>query len=151
MPAFLPAHVEHSGSIELPLALPIAFPIFTPEGERAWVPGWAPTYLHPARPSTAPGTVFTTEHGGEHTLWLILRLEPDRGIAEYARFTPGNRLGTVRVSCVESGPGRTRVRVEYALTALAPAGNDVLSALTPAAYRAMLDEWARLIHASLAP
>jgi hypothetical protein len=142
-------HVEHTGTLRVPLPLARAFPLFTPEGERAWVPGWEPVYLFPRQPSADAGTVFTTRHGDEETHWVVLRHAPAEGVAEYARFAPATRAGTVRVECTPTGAGETTVRVGYALTALTPAGNAVLAALTPAAFAAMLAEWEELIRRSL--
>ena len=145
MTAFRPLHVERTGAFVLPLGLDDAFLSFTPEGERAWVEGWAPEYLHPGRPARTAGTVFRTRHGGEETLWLVLECDPSAGIAAYVRFTPGSRLGTVRVRCGTVDRAHTRVTVTYALTALSPAGNDVLAALIPTAYDTMLEAWRNAI------
>ena len=142
---FRPLHVDRTGEFTLPLSVRHAFPLFSPEGERAWVAGWDPTYLHPDHPSTTHGTSFRTSHGGEETLWLVLQYDPLHSIAEYARFSPGSRLGTVRVECHEAGPALTRVVVTYSLTALTSAGNTVLIELTPKKYEAMLHEWQILI------
>lgn len=139
--AFRPLHVERRGEFSLPLPLAHVFPLFSPEGERAWVEGWDPQYLHPAHPSNAPGTVFRTKHDGEETLWLVVAYDPHRATAEYGRFTPGSRLGTVQVQCAEEGPTRTRVTVTYSLTGLTLAGNAALTHLTERSYSAMLRGW----------
>lgn len=149
MPGFVALHVERTGELRVPLPLARAFPLFTPEGERSWVPGWNPVYLHPTHPSAEVGTVFTTHHGGEETHWLILQHEPARGIAEYARFAVGSRAGTVHVACTATETQQTMVRVSYALTALSPAGNVTLAALSWEAFHGMLAEWESAIHASL--
>lgn len=141
MTGFRPLYVERTGDFVLPLGLDDAFLSFTPEGERAWVKGWEPEYLHPGRPARRAGTVFRTRHGDEETLWLVLECDPSAGVNTYARFTPGSRLGTVRVRCRAVDRAHTRVTVTYALTALSPAGNDVLAALTPTAYDTMLEAW----------
>ena len=145
MADFLPLHVEHTGEFRLPVPLDQAFPLFTPEGERAWVPGWNPVYLHPRSPASEAGTLFCTSHGGEETVWLVLRYEPFNGIAEYARVAPATRAGTVRVHCTAVAGGETMVRVTYELTALTPAGNAILAAFTAEGYQAMLAEWAAAI------
>src|SRR5690606_39494098 len=113
--AFAASHVEHTGEFVLPLPLDEAFPYFTPEGERAYVPGWDPEYLHPAEPSDAAGTVFRTRAEGEETLWIVLEHDPANGTAAYGRFTPGSRLGTVRVRCESEGERETRVMVTYVM------------------------------------
>lgn len=125
---------------ELPMAPQEAFHLFTPEGERAWAKGWEPRYLHPADGRTTAGMVFTTGHGGEETLWTMTRHEPECGVAEYLRVTPGSRMGTVRVQCSESSAG-TRVSVTYALTALTPEGNAMLRELDAASYEAFIESW----------
>jgi hypothetical protein len=142
---FKPRHVDRTGELTIPLPPGHVFPLFSPEGERAWVEDWDPEYLHPEHPSNAPGTVFRTTHGGEETVWLVLRYDPAHALAEYARFSSGSRLGTVLVQCREGAPGTTQVSVTYSLTSLSPAGNAVLAALTPAHYSAMLHDWQKAI------
>ena len=125
---------------ELPMAPAEAIRFFTPEGERAWAKGWEPRYLHPADGRATAGMVFTTGHGGEETLWMMTRHEPEFGVAEYLRVTPGSRMGTVRVQCSEAAQG-TRVTVTYSLTALTQAGNATLVALGAGAYEAFIESW----------
>jgi hypothetical protein len=102
-----------------------------PEGERAWAPGWDPTY--------ASDTVFTTEHGGAHTIWVIV--DQTARTRRYARVTPGVRAGTVEVRCDPDG-AHTRAHVTYDLTALGP---DAALDHFADSYGAMLAEWERLI------
>lgn len=134
-------HLERTGDFGLPCPVERAIAFFSPEGERTWVPGWDPEYLHPDRPSTSPGTVFRTTHQGEMTLWLVLRYDRLEGRAEYVRITPDSRMGIVRVHCRSDGPGSTRVSVTYELTALSPDGAKVLSSLNEERYARMLEEW----------
>lgn len=146
MTTFVPLHVTHSGMFSLPIPLAEAFPLFTAEGERRWVPGWDPVYLHPGHPSNEAGTVFRTSPGGDETIWLVLQHDPAAGAVEYARVAPGTRAGTVRVRCTALSAGVTQVQVTYDLTALTSAGNTILEALTPVAYQGMLQEWRTFIH-----
>ena len=87
------------------------------------------------------GAIFTTAHGGEDTLWMVLRFSPSEGVAEYARVTPGSRGGTVHVALEAVGRGRTQATVTYDLTSLSDAGDQVLAAFTESAYAAMLADW----------
>lgn len=125
-----------------------ALAYLSPEGERAWVPGWSPVYLYPATPASDPGTVFRTSHNSQETTWLILEYDPSWGRAFYGRFTEGSHIGTVAVDCQDDGPGHCRVRVAYSLTSTTEAGNRLLDAMSEAAYAAMLQEWRRLILAA---
>lgn len=141
-------HVERTGSFTLPFGVKIAIAYLSAEGEREWVPGWQPVYLHPSRPSTDPGTVFQTSHNAQATTWLILEFDPARGTARYGRFTQDSHIGTVSVHCEAEGPDLTRVKVSYSLTSFSPAGTALLKAMTERQYAAMLGEWRERIIAA---
>ena len=146
---FIPVHVERTGAFRVNRPLALAFPLFSPEGERRWVKGWIPRYLHPRDvPSDAAGTVFQTNHNNEETQWIVLRYSPEDGVAEYARITPGSRIGVVTVHATERN-GATDVEVTYKLTSLSEAGTRTLQAMTEASYAAMLHEWERLIQQAI--
>ena len=95
---------SHSFTLDMPVGK--AFPLFEPEGERAWAKGWDPVYVHPPSGKAEQGMVFTTSHGGEDTIWMLIRHEPASGIVEYARVTPGSRTATVLVQCAAMDAGR---------------------------------------------
>lgn len=142
---FTPVHIERTGTFRVNRPLAQAFTLFSPEGERSWVAGWDPRYLHPrGTPSDAPGTVFQTHHNNEETEWLVLRYSAAEGIAEYVRITPGSRMGLVTVRASERD-GATHVEVTYRLTSLSAAGTRTLEAMTEASYGDMLREWESLI------
>jgi hypothetical protein len=134
-------HIHRSGTLEIPIPPRQALALFTAEGERDWVPGWDPHYLHVDRSSQEEGTVFRTSHDGEETIWLVVRWEPGDGVARYARLTPERRVGTVEVRCDPRPSGGSRVTVTYSLTALNAEEAKELATLTPEAYQAMLVEW----------
>jgi hypothetical protein len=148
-PDFVPLHVERTGAFRVSRPLAQAFPLFSPEGERRWVKGWIPEYLHPRGvPADSPGTVFQTHHNNEETQWLVLRYSPADGVAEYVRITPGSRIGVVTIRATERD-GATDVEVTYKLTSLSDAGTRTLEAITEASYAAMLQDWERLIHEAI--
>jgi hypothetical protein len=147
----MPVHVERTGVFRVARPLDQAFPLFSPEGERRWVAGWDPRYLHPRGvPSDAAGTVFQTNHNGEETHWLVLRYSAAEGYAEYVRVTPASRIGVVTVRATRDGDAATEVEVTYRMTSLSDAGTRVLAAMTDASYAAMLREWEALIAAAIA-
>ena len=96
-----------------------ALALFTPEGERAWAPGWDPAFPVPQR-TEGPGAVFVTTHGEDTTTWVMV--DQDERWVRYARFTPGATAGTVAVTVLGAEPTRTRLRVSYDLTALSSDG-----------------------------
>jgi hypothetical protein len=147
---FVARHVERSGALRLHLPLARAFSFLTPEGERLWIEGWDPEYLHPrGRPDPPPaGTLFRTRHGGEETLWLVLAFDAGAGAVDYVRLTPGSRVGTVSVRARATSETTTEAEITYRLTALSPEGNRKLEEMTAAGYDAMLRRWEAAIGAA---
>jgi hypothetical protein len=147
---FVPVHVERSGVLRLNLPFAQALALLTPEGERLWVEGWEPEYLHPRQPANPPsaGTTFRTRHGGEETLWLVLAFDAAAGVVDYVRVTPGSRIGTVTVRARASGAGSSEAEITYRMTALSPEGNRKLQEMTPEGFLAMLDGWEAAIRAA---
>ena len=130
--------IQLRGNVPVPLPPAEALGLFTPEGERAWVPGWKPRF--PAGDDLAPGTTFLTH---EQTIWVIADRTPSS--VRYARVTPGVHSGTVEVR-VEPADGGTRAQVGYDLTAL---GDPAVLDRFASDFDAMLAEWERLIAAAL--
>ncbi len=147
--AFSATHVSHSGNFGLPISPEQAFSFFSPEGERSWVNGWTPEYLHPTSGELEPGLVFRTDADGEETLWLLVRYDVEILEAEYVRVTPNSRIGTVTIRCSSDGDGDTNVEVFYELTGLSETGNRTLSLMTAESYDSMLEEWRNRITAVL--
>ncbi len=134
---------------EITLALPLndAMPLFTPKGEERWVPGWHPVYVAPETGETCRDMVFTTDHGGEHTIWTCLDWQPDRGHVRYFRVNPGSRVAFVDVQCTPA-EGGTNVRVSYDIHALTAAGETYLESMTETGFAEMIDGWTDLIAAA---
>jgi hypothetical protein len=142
--------VVRHGSLEVALPLPEAFALFTPEGERRWVDGWEPRYLHPRDGAMGVGTVFTTAVGGEETVWMVSAHDPRAGHADYVRITPGSRLGLVQVRCHALAERRTRVEVRYEMTAIGAPGNDAVRAFGDKPFDRVMQAWSESIERLLA-
>ncbi|MCC7053669.1 MAG: hypothetical protein IT355_10400 [Gemmatimonadaceae bacterium] len=134
-------HVRRAAQIVLDGPVERVFPMFTPLGECAWVPGWAPQFIRPADGRTAAGMVFRTGEADELTLWACCDWEPGQQRVRYARVTPASRFGFVEVRCTAATATTTTADVAYDLTALTPAGVKYLDEFTAAAFGAMLAEW----------
>lgn len=148
-PELVRAGVRRSGTLRVAAPFEQAFFFFTPDGERLWVPDFDPAYLHPLSENQEAGAIFSTRHGGEDTLWMVLRFSPREGVAEYARATPGSRRGTVHVRLEPIDGNATQATVTYDLVSTSAAGDAVLGALTEVAYAAMLTDWERRIAEAL--
>ena len=125
-----------------------AFRLFEPEGERAWAEGWDPQYVYPREGRAEAGMVFTTSHNAESTIWVMTRHEPEAGVVQYVRTTPGSRVATVTVQCAPLSEARTRVTVIYVFTALNEAGNAYVRDMDERHYRDFVDGWERAIRNS---
>jgi hypothetical protein len=126
---------RRDGSFTLACDPDTAIALFTPEGERAWVPHWTPTYLSGA--TDEAGAVWTTDVHGVHVLWVTAIRE--RRHARYARVSANGTTGLVDVRC-EPEADRTRVHVSYDLTATEDAGTEALAELARG-YDEMLLSW----------
>src|SRR5215211_5061563 len=114
-------HISLSGNIHVAAPAADALHFFTPEGERLWVPGWKPEYLHPADGALAEGLMFRTHHGAEVTLWLVSRCDRAAGAIDYVRVTPDSRMGTVTIRISDRG-GSSDASISYSLTSLSADG-----------------------------
>lgn len=150
MTAFQADHVERSHDFVVALPLSRTFPFFEPEGERAWAEGWDPKYMQPADGRATRGMVFTTAHGNEDTIWMMVRHEPAQGLVEYVRCTPASRMGRVLVQCTALDAARTRVNVIYALTGLTEKGNAQICAMDAEHYRHFIESWRESIERAVA-
>jgi hypothetical protein len=136
-----------SGQFDLELPAQEAIELFTPEGERAWAPGWDPTY--PAGdPSESPGTVFVTDHGGVETIWLIQTIDTDECTVAYSRVTPAHHAGTVRVTCDDTPLGGCVVSVAYDMSLLPGADPSALDPYDDHPFDAMMSHWSSAIRNS---
>lgn len=133
---------------EVPLDAPPsrAFELFTPLGEIDWVPGWAPTFIHPSDGRLGEDQVFTTGdlESAEYTQWWVIRLERTALEVEYLRVTPDSRMARVSVGV---RPGSTAdqavAHVTYRLTPLNERGAHIVADFA-AGFDEMLGEWQRL-------
>jgi hypothetical protein len=95
-------HVERRHSIVLSGSIDRVFHLFTPAGEKLWVEGWDPEFLHPTSGETCDGMVFRTSHGGEITLWACIDWSPSAYRVRYARVTPPPALDSSKSIAAKS-------------------------------------------------
>lgn len=137
-------HSDDSHTIHLPAPPARTFLFFTPEGERNWVDGWEPHYFHRPEGESLEGTVFSTTHGGEQTLWCVASHDPTGHRVRYSRLSPGSRAALVDVDCRVQGE-ETAVTVRFRSTGLSEAGNAIVGSMSGPAYRTMIEDWRTLI------
>jgi hypothetical protein len=137
-----------TGRFELPIPASEAIEYFTPEGERRWVPGWNPDYPAGEAAETA-GTVFVTSHGDIETIWVVDSIDRTAHTSAYSRITIGHHAGTVKVDCTDQAGGGCLVTVNYEMTNLNPQQPEMLDAYNESSFKAMMNEWATGVTATL--
>lgn len=150
--AAVPGAGSAEATFELDLPAHEAFDLFTPEGERRWVPGWSPRFLHRVGvDGELPGSVWITPHpSGRDLVWLTVEADRAAGRLGYVRVADGLQRGSVEVRLVPRGERRTQVWVRYALVGLGDEGRREVDAfLAPAAYAEAIAGWKRRIDAAL--
>jgi hypothetical protein len=145
----MPLHIRSTHHFVVNAPAQTAYMFFTPAGEELWVEGWAPRYVDPPCGTTRQGMVFCTGDGMDLTVWTLLDFDRVALRSRYVRCTPASRTGTVEVACEALDVQRTRVEVTYALTALSPQGESLLSAFEGSAFVSMIEGWAADIERNL--
>lgn len=139
--------VSHSKSFELAVPVADIFPLLSPEGEKAWVPGWQ--YETPMDTSElSEDYVFLTknhDHGSAAAIWIVKRYDPTAYLAEFYKIEPDEKVGVVTVHCTELDNAHTSVRVTYKYQALSAGGEEFVTGFTPEVYDEFINEWQTLL------
>jgi len=149
MNPYKPRTVTFLGKVPVPTGPEAAFPLFSPEGERRWVPGWAPEILHPPAGTWEAGQIFRTQEEMGEAIWVITRLDRELHEAEYHRVEPGRYVARIAVACKPAPPGGTEVAVAYSFVGLSEKGNREIASMTQQDYEAKLGRWAGWIREHL--
>jgi hypothetical protein len=145
--AFTARSIELEGGLTVPAPPDRAFELFSPEGERAWVPGWDPELVHPPGATWERGLIFRTREESGEAIWIVTALDRAARQVEYHRVEPGRWVARIRVRCRPGAGGGTEVRVAYAFIGLSGAGNDQIAAMTIEAYEEKMRRWQEWIAA----
>ena len=122
-------HVDRRGVVPMALPFEEAFALFNAVGERRWVAGWDPRFVHPTEPCAGEGVVFqTTGAGTETATWVQTAHEPSAGTASFVYVVPDHRVAMVDVGIAHDGEGRSRASVRYRMTSLSPDADDFVRA-----------------------
>ncbi len=141
--------VSRTGSFELPCSADTAFPLFSPEGERDWVKGWAPTPVFPDRIEFTRDTVFREGKAGEEAVWTIVDADWQTYRAEYVRVAPNSHTAHIVVKIEPLAAERSKVVVSYTVTAFGEDAASLLAAFSEAAYTEKMRNWQQQIVACL--
>jgi len=123
------------------------FPLLCPVREAEWIEGWEPEVVFTGSGRAEEDCVFVTSDGGEEAIWLITRHDPEAGLIEFVKTTPGSLVTRIRIRLEEGGSGRCRAHISYRHTSLSPRGDGLVTAVTQERWEAFMRQWqARLNH-----
>ncbi|HEY2471737.1 MAG TPA: hypothetical protein VGI45_28385 [Terracidiphilus sp.] len=147
-PQLLRTQTAFELTVRLPYAQAAA--LFGPEGERAWAgKHWNPQFLYPQAPHDEQNAVFTIQHGPVTAVWVNTLFDLETRHFIYACFLPGIMVSTIDVRFALTDTNTTQVHVVYTRTALAPVGNNHVTAFTEMDKTAAHD-WQQAIDTHLA-
>ncbi|MDE2781869.1 MAG: GNAT family N-acetyltransferase [Gemmatimonadota bacterium] len=138
-------HIERASVVRMALPAAEAFPLFNAEGERRWVAGWVPCYLHRAGSGVGEGVVFQTTRKGVGTAtWTQTRHDPASGAASFVFVYPDHHTAIVDVGVTADGNARSRASVRYRMTSLSPDADDYVRAFGEA-FDSYMGHWEEAI------
>lgn len=145
-----PTRVTHTYVQCLRASASSVFPLLCPVREIEWVPGWAPLVVISDSGVAEDNCVFvTTDHGRDAT-WVVTQHDPDMGIVEMVKVTPGFTVTRLRIALADVAAERCHAEVTYTYTALGPDGARFVSAQTLQAYEQFMQDWERHLNDHLA-
>lgn len=147
--AFVPSSRTFEGSLILQLEPSAAFPLFSPDGERAWVPGWQPEILYPPETLWAEGQVFRTRDESGEAVWIVAELDMISHHVVYYRVQATRYVAKVEVNAKTVTHG-SEVSVSYAFVGLSDSGNEEIEAMSQAAYDEKLRRWSQWLDTYIA-
>jgi hypothetical protein len=139
--------VSHIKAFEMAVPVADLFPLFSPEGEKAWVPGWDYENVM-GTTELFEDYVFLTkthDHGAADAIWLVKKYDPGSHFVQFYKIEPGVKVGIVTIQCTELEPSRTKVQVAYRYLALSPGGEAFVSEFSESAYEVFIGEWQTLL------
>ena len=139
--------VTHSASFCIELPIEQAFPLFSPEGEKAWAPGWDYQNIM-GTTDLCEDYVFTTnhhDHAATEAIWIVKEYAPSSHIIAFYKIEPEEKIGVVTVRCSEIGAASTEISVTYKYIALSDAGERFIADFTEARYCDFIAEWRALL------
>jgi hypothetical protein len=138
---FVPKSRTFSGTVTLRAVPSEAFRLFSPEGERAWVPGWNPDLLFPTGVDWAEGQLFCTREEYGDAIWIVSRLDMSNWNVLYYRVEPGRYVARIEVRVLPYDRVDSQVSIVYSFVGLSEAGNDDIEAMSQSAYDEKMKRW----------
>lgn len=120
------------------------FPLLCPVRETDWLADWDYRMVFSNSGLAEAGCVFTTHQpddprGGEKEVWVVSRHRPDIFQIDFVRVMVGLRTIKLELEVYDLAPGKSRVVFRQIMTALTPAGNELIEGYFEDDFTAMMD------------
>jgi hypothetical protein len=120
----------------------LVFPLLCPVREAEWLDGWRYELIYSESGYAEEGCVFKSiEADGAETFWLITKHDRQKDRIEFARLTPGSRVGKLSIQLTDNPDGTTSSTVSYTFTALTEAGNRFIDDYTEDRFKEAMIWW----------
>ncbi len=125
------AHASAAFRFELAVPYDVAAPLFGAKAETQWAPDFVPQFLHPQPGADVEGAVFRTiDSPTESRLWIATAFDLVQGHVQYVTILNTAMITRIDIRLSRLAGERTGVAVCYERTALEPAANDEVLALS---------------------
>jgi hypothetical protein len=123
------AHARSEFSFTVHAPMSVAAPLFGPDAERAWGgSGWQPRFLYPEPARDVEGAVFSVQHGGHESTWVLSVLDILGGHVQYVSLIDGVILTRIDTHLKAIG-AEPAVTVVYERTSLQAGANEHVKSL----------------------
>ncbi|HEX4955263.1 MAG TPA: hypothetical protein VF017_17885 [Thermoanaerobaculia bacterium] len=122
------------------------FPLLCPVREAEWIEGWDPLLVLSHSGAAELDCVFITAAQSGEAIWHVSRFEPEAGLVEMFKITPGVTVCRLSIQLAPSSSG-TDATVSYSHTSLGPEGDELVAGFTEEYYGHFMRDWeARMNH-----
>lgn len=125
------------------------FPLLCPVLEADWIEGWDPVAVWSDSGVAEPDCVFITTSDDGDAVWYVTRHEPEQGVLEMLKITPGVTACRLTIELSPTAAG-TDAQVTYSHTSLGPAGDAFVEAFNEDYYAGFMHDWEERLNHYLA-
>ena len=139
--------IKHSASFEIAQRIDVLFPLFSPEGEKAWIPGWDYINVMGSK-DLHEDYVFMTknnDHAFTDVIWIVKEYDPSKYRVQYYKVEPEKKVGIIEVKCLSQGNDITKVQVSYEYIGISEEGDQFVSEFTADNFHIFISEWEILL------
>jgi hypothetical protein len=136
-----PIRARHAFTQKLDAPAARVFELLCPVREADWIEGWDPAVVITTSGVVEPDCVFVTGAGAERAIWTVTQHDPTAGLVAFVKVIPDLTVTHIRIRVAAVDDASCSAHIDYGLTALGPAGEQVVSEFTDEQYGAFMRQW----------